>query len=75
MFFDFSEGVKLKINVMIDKNKHKADKQRDLESGDNPAERSRISGSGKRSHEGNKNEERDLESGDNPEERRRISGK
>ncbi len=50
------------------------DEKRDLESGDNPAEREKIV------REKDKNPkkdpgERDLESGDNPEEREQISGK
>lgn len=54
---------------MTDKEKEK----RDLESGDNPAEREKISKSKKTEKEEKK--DRDLESGDNPEEREQTSEK
>ncbi|MFW5830600.1 MAG: hypothetical protein ACOC1D_01285 [Prolixibacteraceae bacterium] len=53
---------------MADKEKEK----RDLESGDNPAERETTSAPRKGKKEGE--EKRDLESGDNPEERESTTG-
>lgn len=50
-------------------------KERDLESGDNPQERSKISGKVEKKKEGQNKGQKDLESGDNPAERRRGSGK
>ena len=51
-------------------------KERDLESGDNPQERSKNSGKVEKKQDKQNNKgQRDLESGDNPEERRRGSGK
>ncbi len=49
--------------------------QRDLESGDNPEERKKISGKVEKKQEKQNNSQRDLESGDNPEERAKIAGK
>lgn len=54
---------------MTDKEKEK----RDLESGDNPEEREKSSGTTE--SEKKEKKERDLESGDNPEERERTSDK
>lgn len=50
-------------------------KQRDLESGDNPEERKRTSGKVQKKQEEQNNDQKDLESGDNPEERKRRTGK
>lgn len=46
-------------------------KQRDLESGDNPEERKRTSGKVEKKQESQNDGQKDLESGDNPEERKR----
>ena len=56
---------------MVDKDKEK----RDLESGDNPAEREKLSGNQNKKEDTKEKEQRDLESGDNPEERERTTGK
>ncbi len=58
--------------IMMGENKSK---QRDLESGDNPEERKKISGKAAKKQEKQNNSQRDLESGDNPEEREKMSGK
>lgn len=51
-------------------------KQRDLESGDNPEERKKMAGKlTKKLDKQPADRKRDLESGDNPEEREKISGK
>lgn len=50
-------------------------KQRDLESGDNPQERKKMAGKLEKKQEKQPDSQKDLESGDNPEERKRITGK
>lgn len=50
-------------------------KQRDLESGDNPEERKKMSGKVGGSQDKQKGGQKDLESGDNPEERKRTAQK
>lgn len=55
---------------MVNKNK-----QRDLESGDNPEDRKRTSGKVEKNQVNQNDGQRDLESGDNPEERKRRASK
>ena len=66
----FLQKAKIKNKMAENKNK-----QRDLESGDNPQERSKTSGKVEKKQDKQNKGERDLESGDNPEERRRGTGK
>lgn len=50
-------------------------KERDLESGDNPQERRNTSGKVEKKQEGETKGQKDLESGDNPAERQRGTGR